>query len=140
MTDEQEKTKRGIDAMVAKIKRAIAEKHYKIIGDKSRLLELGIDPATVRRPPWRPSKTMFDDRQIVHLIWKQKYQAGEKFSNTEGINKNSCFLAVAKAQGRHVSGVIRQWRCVPAAERAAIGEWLRELLREHGALHEHRRK
>ncbi len=132
--------KRGRDELVEILNLDLAERLYKVTGNTSRLLELGIDPATVKRPPYRPSKTMFDDRQIVQLVWKQEYQAGVKFSNNEAREKNPCFLAVAKAQGRHVSAVIRQWRRVPAAERVKIREWLRERLREHGQLHERHKK
>ena len=125
----------GTDEMVARVRKAIAEHYYKRTGNASRLQELGVDAASVKRPAHRPAKTMFDDREIVQLVWSKKYLEGEIFSNVFGIEHNACLVAVAEAQDRHVSAVIRQWKLVPAAERAAIGKWLRELLQAEGLLH-----
>jgi hypothetical protein len=140
VTDDDAEALRLVAVVDAKLRRTNAEQRYRRIGDASQLLALGIAPATVKRGRGHPSKTMFDDRQIVQLIWRQKLQAGESFSNSEGKENNPCIVAVARAQGRHVSAVIRQWTNVPAAERQSIEEWLRAELAKRGLLHDRHKK
>lgn len=118
------------------VRRSIATTRWIRTGDRVLLDKLGIDPATIKRPRGRPSKTAFTDEQIVQLVWKQKYQAGLPFSNEFGGDLNKCFVAVADAQGRNVGEIRKAWKRVPAAERKKIGDWLSRLLRDEGELHE----
>lgn len=133
--DDDAEALRLVTVVKAKLRRAFAEQRYRRIGDASQLLALGIDPVTVKRGRGRPAKTTFSDEQIVQLIWRQKLQAGESFSNSDGKENNPCFVAVARAQGRHVSAIIRQWTNVPDADRRSIEKWLRAVLTKRGLLH-----
>jgi hypothetical protein len=125
-----------MEKMKAAIRRSLAMTSWIRTRDRVLLDQLGIDPATIKRPRGRTPKTHFTDKQIVQLVWKQKYQAGLPFSNDLGGDLNRCFVAVADAQGRNVGGIREAWKRVPAAERKQIGAWVLRLLREHGALHQ----
>lgn len=117
------------------VRRSIATTRWIRTRDRVLLDQLGIDPATIKRPRGQPPKTPFTDEQIVQLVWKQKYQAGLPFSNEHGAYLNQCFVAVADAQGRNVGEIRKAWNRVPAAERKKIGDWLFRLLREEGVRH-----
>lgn len=123
-------------ALEAALRRSIATTRWIRTGARVLLDKWGINPATIKRPRGRPSKTTFTDEQIVQLVWKQKYQAGLPFSNEHGADLNQCFVAVADAQGRNVGEIREAWKRVPAAERKKIGDWLSRLLREEGVLHQ----
>lgn len=127
--------------MLEKIAYHLAKRLYVVTGNDLALREHGLtydEISKIKRPRGRPKKTLYTDRDIVQLIYKQELQAGIRFTNVAGKENNECFIAVAEHQNVGVDQIVRQYKNVPAKERKKIKEWLRQKLAEHDLLDKNR--
>jgi len=117
-----------------KIRRSIAIREYQLLNDSAKLIQLGIDPKSVKRKPGRPRKHLHPDERVVQLVIKQKWQAGRPFSNTGGDSENQCFVKVGENLGMNVRDIRESYYNVPETRRKEIEKWVYKILEEHGLL------
>lgn len=121
---------------------------YQELNIKDELIDLKMAPELIGRSRiGAPPKFMFNytergvrfpvykEKHIVQLVFKQKWQAGKPFSNTENKELNQCFVAVADLFGMHARQISEKYYSVPEDERKKIERWLVQLLDEHKLIH-----
>ena len=92
----------------------------------------------VKRPQGQPPKIRYTDEQVVQLVLKAKLQAGCGFDNKNGDEGNESFCFVAENLGVTPGFIRRKYSGVSKERRDRIESWLRESLRDAGALAEGR--
>jgi hypothetical protein len=122
------------ETIAYKISRSIAIREYQLLNDSTKLIQLGIDPKSVKRSPGRPRKHLHPNERVVQLIFKQKWQAGLPFSNAGGDDKNQCFAKVGENLGKNVRDIRESYYRVPEARRKEIEKWVFKILEEHSLL------
>jgi hypothetical protein len=122
------------ETMLEATSRLIATREYQLLNDPTKLIQLGIDPKSIKRRPGRPRKHLHPDERVVQLIFKQKWQAGLPFSNAGGDDKNQCFVKVGENLGMNVRDIRESYYRVPEARRKEIEKWVYKILEEHSAL------
>ena len=130
-----------ISKLADKIARNLATEVYKKTKQVEALQIYGLkdeEIEVIKRSRGAPSKNMYSNIDIVHLVHKQQLQAGLSFTDgSENDRENSpCFKAVAVNTDISVHTIIRQYKLVSEEDRVSIKSRLKKVLSEHGLLHE----
>lgn len=134
--------------LIKRVKRSIYYKHYVNLKVDFGLLDLGIDPQTIRRKGGKPPAHMlqkssisgcmipiYEDRDIVQLVLNQKWHGGKIFTNINNVEFNPCFYSVADKMKCHPNTIAAKWKRVPKADRNEIELSLVRILYEHKKIH-----